>query len=60
VDIATTGAWRIYDSAFKSVANGKGNSQAFLPAASGFAYIILFGGPGQTIAVTVSGERSVR
>ena len=37
VDIATTGAWRIYDSAFKSVANGKGNSQAFLPAASGFA-----------------------
>ena len=60
VDIATTGAWRIYDSAFKSVANGKGNSQAFLPAASGFAYIILFGDPGHTIEVTVSGERSVR
>ena len=60
VDIATTGAWRIYDSAFTSVANGKGNSQAFLPAASGFAYVILFGDPGQTIAVTVSGERSVR
>jgi CubicO group peptidase (beta-lactamase class C family) len=61
VDIATTGAWRIYDLAFtRSVADGKGNSQALLPAASGLAYIILFGDPGETIAVTVSGERRVQ
>ena len=60
VDIATTGAWRIYDSAFRSVASGKGSSRAELPAASGLAYIILFGDPGQTITMTVSGEHSVR
>jgi hypothetical protein len=61
VDIATTGAWTIYDSAFtRSVADGKGNSQALLPAASGLAYIIVFGDPGETIAVTVSGERRVQ
>ncbi len=35
----------------------EGNSRALLPAASGLAYIIFFGDPGQTIAVTVSGER---
>jgi hypothetical protein len=55
VDIATTGAWRIYDSAFTSVASGTGSSQAVLPAASGLAYVILFGDPALTIAVTVSG-----
>jgi CubicO group peptidase (beta-lactamase class C family) len=59
VDIATTGAWRIYASAFTSVASGKGSSRAVLPAASGLAYIILFGDPGLTIAVTVpGGDRS--
>ena len=60
VAIATTGAWRIYDPAFTSVAGGKGNSETLLPAASGFAYIILFGDPGQTITVTISGELSFR
>ena len=60
VNIATTGAWRIYDPAFTSVADGKGNSETFLPAASGFARIILFGDPGQTITVTVSGDLSFR
>jgi hypothetical protein len=60
VAIATTGAWRIYDPAFTSVADGKGNSETFLPAGRGFAYIILFGDPGQTITVTVSGELSFR
>jgi hypothetical protein len=59
VDIETSGAWRIYDSAFKAIASGEGRSQAALPPASGPAYIILFGDPGQTMAVTVSGEGRV-
>jgi hypothetical protein len=58
VDIVTTGAWRIYDSAFTSIADGKGNSRVLLPAAGGVAYIILFGDPGQTITVIVSGGLS--
>jgi hypothetical protein len=60
VNIATTGAWRIFDPAFTPVADGKGNSETFLPAASGFAHIILFGDPGQTITVTVSGDLGFR
>jgi len=60
VSIATTGAWRIYDPAFTSVADGKGDSETVVPAASGFAYIILFGEPGQTITVSVSGELNLR
>jgi CubicO group peptidase (beta-lactamase class C family) len=60
VRIDTTGAWRIYDSTFTSVASAKGSSEVVLPAASGVAYIIVFGDPAQTVTVTVSGERSVR
>jgi hypothetical protein len=55
VDIATTGAWRIYDPAFTSVAASEGPSEIVLPPAGGLAYIILFGDPGQTILVTVNG-----
>lgn len=51
--ITTTGAWRLYDPAFKSVANGKGSSVASLPAGSGLGYMILFGNPGQTMTVAV-------
>jgi hypothetical protein len=60
LDIETTGAWRLYDPAFASVASGKGSSRALLPAASGLAYIMLFGDPAQTIRVTVSGEPGVQ
>ena len=63
VRIDTTGAWRIYDSTFTSVASGRGSSQAVLPAASrrgSRAHIVLFGDPARTITVTVSGGRTVR
>ena len=53
ITITTTGAWRIYDPAFKSLANGKGNGAASLPAGSGPGYVILFGDPGQTITIAV-------
>jgi CubicO group peptidase (beta-lactamase class C family) len=58
LEIETTGAWRIYDSAFASVVGAKGSSRTVLPAASvqgSSAYLVLFGDPGQTITVTVSG-----
>jgi CubicO group peptidase (beta-lactamase class C family) len=60
VDIDTTGAWRIYDSAFASVASGTGASRAVLSSVSGLAYIILFGDPAQTMTVTLSPARSGR
>lgn len=60
VDIATTGAWRIYDAAFTSVAAGEGPSETVLPPAGGLAYIVLFGQPGQTIEVAVPGTPSAR
>jgi hypothetical protein len=60
VNIATTGAWRIYDRAFTPIADGRGSAGTSLPAASGFAYVILFGDPGQTITVTVSRDLSFR
>ena len=53
VTITTTGAWRIYDPKFTSLANGKGNGVASLPQGSGLGYVILFGDPGQTIMVAV-------
>jgi CubicO group peptidase (beta-lactamase class C family) len=51
--ITTTGAWRVFDPAFTSVADGKGSAETSLPTGNGLAYIILFGDPGQTITVTV-------
>jgi hypothetical protein len=53
VTITTTGAWHLYDPAFTSVANGKGNATTSLPAGNGLGYLTLFGHPGQTITVAV-------
>jgi hypothetical protein len=53
VVITTTGAWRIYDPAFKSLANGKGSGEASLPAGGGLGYVMLFGDPGQIISMAV-------
>jgi hypothetical protein len=53
VTITTTGAWHLYDPAFTTVANGKGNAATFLPAGNGLGYLTLFGNPGQTITVAV-------
>src|SRR5436190_20180077 len=54
VTITTTGAWHLYDPAFTTVANGKGNAVTSLPAGKGLGYLTLFGDPGQTI--TVAGQ----
>jgi hypothetical protein len=53
VTITTTGAWHLYDPAFATVANGKGNAVTSLPAGNGLGYLTLFGDPGQTITVAV-------
>jgi hypothetical protein len=53
ITITTTGAWHLYDPAFKTVANGKGNAVTSLPAGKGLGYLTLFGDPGQTITVAV-------
>jgi hypothetical protein len=53
VTITTTGAWHLYDPAFATVANGKGNAVTSLPAGNGLGYLTLFGDAGQTIAVAV-------
>ena len=53
VTITTTGAWHLYDPAFTTVANGKGNTVTSLPAGKGLGYLTLFGDPGQTITVAV-------
>jgi CubicO group peptidase (beta-lactamase class C family) len=53
VTITTPGAWQLYDPTFTSVANGKGNAVASLPAGSGLGYVTLFGDPGQSITVAV-------
>jgi CubicO group peptidase (beta-lactamase class C family) len=53
VTITTTGAWHLYDPAFTTVANGKGNAVTSLPAGNGLGYLTLFGDPGQTITVAV-------
>ena len=53
VTITTTGAWHLYDPAFTTVANGKGNAVTSLPAGNGLGYLTLFGNPGQTITVAV-------
>jgi len=53
VTITTTGAWHLYDPAFTSLANGKGNAVTSLPAGNGLGYLTLFGDPGQTITVAV-------
>src|SRR5882724_1444497 len=53
VTITTTCAWHLYDPAFTSLANGKGNAVISLPPGSGLAYMTLFGEPGQTIMLTV-------
>jgi CubicO group peptidase (beta-lactamase class C family) len=53
VTITTTGAWHLYDPAFTTVANGKGNAVTSLPAGKGLGYLTLFGDPGQTITVAV-------
>jgi len=46
-------AWHLYDPAFTTVANGKGNAVTSLPAGNGLGYLTLFGHPGQTITVAV-------
>jgi hypothetical protein len=51
--ITTTGAWHLYDSAFTSLTNEKGNAVTSLPAGNGPGYLTLFGNPGQTITVAV-------
>jgi hypothetical protein len=53
VTITTTGAWHLYDPAFTTAANGKGNAVTSLPAGKGLGYLTLFGHPGQTITVAV-------
>jgi hypothetical protein len=53
VTITTAGAWHLYDPAFTTVANGKGNAVTSLPAGNGLGYLTLFGDPGQTITVAV-------
>ena len=53
ITITTTGAWHLYDPAFTTVANGKGNAVTSLPAGNGLGYLTLFGDPGQTITVAV-------
>jgi hypothetical protein len=53
VTITATGAWHLYDPAFTTVANGKGNAVTSLPAGNGLGYLTLFGNPGQTITVAV-------
>lgn len=53
VGITTSGAWHLYDPAFRSVANGVGSAVASLPAGSGLGYLTLFGEPGQSATVTV-------
>src|SRR5216117_2079611 len=53
VTITTTGAWHLYDPAFTTVANGKGNAVTSLPSGNGLGYLTLFGDPGQTITVAV-------
>ena len=53
VTITTIGAWHLYDPAFTTVANGKGDGVACLPAGNGLAYLTLFGDPGQTVTVAV-------
>ena len=53
ITITTTGAWHLYDPAFKTVANGKGNAVTSLPAGNGLGYLTLFGDPGQTVTVAV-------
>jgi hypothetical protein len=53
VSLTTTGAWHLYDSAFASVANGKGSDVVSLPAGNGPAYVTLFGEAGQTMTVAV-------
>jgi CubicO group peptidase (beta-lactamase class C family) len=57
VDITTTGAWQLYDESFTTVANGKGNAVAALPAGGGVAYLTLFGEPGQTVTVATRATR---
>ena len=51
VTITATGAWHLYDPAFTTVANGKGDGVACLPAGNGLGYLTLFGDPGQTVMV---------
>lgn len=51
ITITTTGSWRLYDATFKSLAYGKGNGVASLPAGSDPAYLTLFGIAGQNITV---------
>jgi hypothetical protein len=53
VTIITTGAWHLYDPAFTTVANGKGDGVACLPAGNGLGYLTLFGDPGRTVTVAV-------
>jgi hypothetical protein len=53
ITITTTGAWHLYDSAFTSLTNGKGNAVTCLPAGDGPGYLTLFGNPGETITVAV-------
>jgi len=53
VTITTTGAWHLYDPAFTSLANGKGNAVTSLPAGNGLGYLTLFGDAGQNITVAV-------
>jgi CubicO group peptidase (beta-lactamase class C family) len=53
ITITTTGAWHLYNPAFTTVANGKGNAATSLPAGNGLGYLTLFGNPGQTITVAV-------
>lgn len=53
ITITTTGAWQLYDPTFTTVANGKGNAVASLPAGTGLGYVTLFGDPGQAITLSV-------
>jgi hypothetical protein len=53
ITITTTGAWHFYGTAFKTVANGKGDAVTSLPAGNGLGYLTLFGEPAQTITVAV-------
>jgi len=51
ITLTTTGSWRLFDATFKSLASGKGNGVASLPAGSGLAYLTVFGDAGQTITI---------
>ncbi|WP_298623779.1 hypothetical protein [uncultured Legionella sp.] len=54
--ITTNNSWHLYDSTFKSLAKGKGNSQLVLPSGEGLAYLTLFGTPGQKITVSLRSD----